>query len=182
MAAERPTTRLLRFRVRWATSSEPTHSGQRKGHMGVLPLPQRPKGNGERGRKAALAFVKANDPKAWYAKVRAVRIRESPGGARDNWFIEQAHIVYPSGQRGQASLRRVTSTIVAHGQELGFLSIRTGARCKSDIFDNGVMSRQRPDTLKAFHDPREEDAMVWPRWGVEVREEPVPNALFEPLC
>lgn len=59
-------------------------SGQRKGQLGVLPC-HNARGAIEnaakmdKDSKAALAFMEANDLEAWYATVRAVRVRDSPG-------------------------------------------------------------------------------------------------------
>lgn len=83
VAAERPTAGRLLYRVRWATSlgqhtwanarenwvCYPCHNAGRASENAA---------NMGQDSKAALSFMKANDPEPWCAQIRAVRTRASP--------------------------------------------------------------------------------------------------------
>ena len=50
-------------------------------------------------------------------------------------------------------------------KNLDFFRGEPGSVYKPDVFDDGILAKQTPDTLKFFHDPSEDDALVWARWG-----------------
>ena len=50
-------------------------------------------------------------------------------------------------------------------KNLDFFRAEPGSVYKPDVFDDGLLQKQSPETFKAFHNPAEEDALVWARWG-----------------
>lgn len=50
-------------------------------------------------------------------------------------------------------------------KHIDFFRSEPGSIYKPDIFDDGVLAKLSADEYKSFHDPSEDDALLWARWG-----------------
>ncbi|CAK0895020.1 unnamed protein product [Prorocentrum cordatum] len=68
---------------------------------------------------------------------------------------------YQIDKHGRSDLKPSVVT----SKRIDFFRLEPGSLFKPAIADDTVMSKWGTDDVKAFHDPAEEDALLWARWG-----------------